>query len=213
MENIWTREIGGIELSFKDLAESNTVPFVFGEFENDYYGLEQIRLSSEDTVIDIGANVGMFSIYVKKKFGCKVIAFEPVQLNFEHLKQNILLNGLSLSDFELHNTAITAIDGSIIKIGTPLINTGGSSVFYIGGDQSNCLTETLDKYITSDCAYLKIDCEGGEYDIIPTILDKLNYLKYIGIEYHQFIEDHKPSELHSLLKANFKGVIFGKLPN
>ena len=94
MENTWTRKIGGIELSFKDLAESNTVPFVFGELENDYYGLEQIRLSPEDTVIDIGANVGMFSIYVKKKFGCKVIAFEPTSFQLGLLKDNVELNNL-----------------------------------------------------------------------------------------------------------------------
>ena len=206
----WTNTVGGIELKFEDIATSNTVPFVFGELRSDYYGLEQIQLSKDDIVLDIGANVGMFSIYVKKKFGCRVIAFEPVLSNFEQFKSNILMNDLLLSDIELHNTAITDIENDEIRIGMPLDNTGGSSVFYHMNTMSVCKTETIDKYITEGCTYLKIDCEGGEYAIIPTILDKLNMFKYIGIEYHKYLSVQDPVALHNLLDSNFNGKIFYK---
>jgi FkbM family methyltransferase len=209
-KSVWTNTVGGIELTFEDISTSNTVPFVFGELRSDYYGLEQIQLSKDDIVLDIGANVGMFSIYVKKKFGCRVIAFEPVLSNFEQFKKNIVLNGLSISDIELHNTAITDVDGGEIKIGTPIHNTGGSSAFYHTDEMPVCKTETIDKYITEGCVYLKIDCEGGEYAIIPSILDKLNQFKYIGIEYHRFLEEQDPIALHNLLKSNFAGKIFYK---
>lgn len=204
----WTRNINGIELSFEDIAESNTVNYVLGEFEQNFYGLENIQLSPNDTVIDIGANVGIFSIYVKKKFGCKVIAFEPVPMNFEQFKKNILLNGLSLDDIELHNVAITDVEGGEIKIGTPLYNTGGSSTFHHNDSMAICKTETIDKYITKDCKYLKIDCEGGEYAIIPTILDQINQFSYIGIEYHKFNDEQDPVALDTLLKNSFTGTIF-----
>ena len=209
-KSLWTNTIGGIELQFEDVSTSNTVPFVFGELQWDYYGLEQIQLSKDDIVLDIGANVGMFSIYVKKKFGCKVIAFEPVLSNFEQFQKNILLNGLSLSDIELHNTAITDVEGGEIRIGTPIHNTGGSSAFYHTDDMPVCKTETIDKYITEDCTYLKIDCEGGEYAIIPSILHELNCFKYIGIEYHKFNHEQDPFKLHDLIKSNFKGTMFYK---
>lgn len=211
-KSTWTRNIYGIELSFEDVAQSGTVPYVFGEFESDYYGLEKIQLSPDDIVLDIGANVGMFSIYVKKKFGCKVIAFEPVPMNFEQFKKNIILNGLSLNDFELHNVAITDIENGEIKIGTPLYNTGGSSIFYHNDSMVACKTETLSKYITDKCKYLKIDVEGSEYDIVPSILDKLNTFSYIGIEYHKFTSLQNPLELHNLLKSKFKGLIFCQEP-
>lgn len=206
----WTDTVGNIELKFEDISTSNTVPFVFGELKSDYYGLEQIHLSEDDIILDIGANVGMFSVYVKKKFGCRVIAFEPVLSNFEQFKVNILMNGLSLSDIELHNTAITDVEGGEIRIGTPLYNTGGSSAFYHTDVMPVCKTETIDKYIKEGCTYLKIDCEGGEYAIIPTILDKLNSFKYIGIEYHKFLENQDPIALHKLLVSNFNGKIFYK---
>jgi FkbM family methyltransferase len=210
MKYTWTNNVGDIELKFEDISTSNTVPFVFGELQSDYYGLEQIKLSVNDIVLDIGANVGMFSIYARKKFGCRVIAFEPVLSNFEQFKMNILMNGLSLSDIELHNTAITDVEDGEILIGTPVYNTGGSSAFYHTNPMSPCKTETVDKYITDGCTYLKIDCEGGEYAIIPTILDKLNKFKYIGIEYHKFLDNQDPIALHKLLESNFNGKIFYK---
>lgn len=205
-------KVHGIDLKFIDLKSSGTVDCVFTELQRDDYGLEQITLSPEDTVIDIGANIGMFSIYVKKKFGCRIIAFEPVLLNFNHLKENILLNGLKLEDFELHNTAITAEEGGVIKIGTPHYNTGGSSIFHSYENAQDCKTERLDKYITDGCKYLKIDTEGGEYEIIPDIIDKVNTFSYVGVEYHKYYSSHNPKELHNLLKSNFKGTIFCQEP-
>lgn len=201
--------INGTEVVFEDVEHSNTVGVVMWELKTDYYGLEKIKLTPEDTVIDIGGNIGMFSIYVRKKFGCKVIAFEPVPLNYEQFKVNMELNGLSESDIELHNVAISDIEGDKVKIYTSVFNTGASSEFAgCGNIESMCPTETIDKYITSDCKYLKIDCEGAEYKIIPTILDKLDDIKYIGIEYHNLAPDHDPIALHKLLRSRFKKPIF-----
>ncbi len=204
--------VHGVNLKFIDLKSSGTVDCVFTELQRDDYGLEQINLSSKDIVIDVGANVGMFAIYVKKKFNCRVIAFEPVPLNFKHLKDNIELNGLSLEDFELHNTAITDEEGGVIEIGTPEYNTGGSSIFHRCDVISKCPTERLHKYITGDVTYLKIDTEGGEYKIVPDILESLNNFSYIGIEYHRFNSSQSPLELHNLLKSTFKGTIFCQEP-
>lgn len=201
--------VGGIEMHFIDLKTSGSVASEFIEFQRNDYGLEGIVLSPDDTVIDVGANVGMFSIYVRKKFGCKVIAFEPVPLNYENMKKNILLNGLSLDDIELHNIAITSQEGGLIQIGTPDYNTGGSSVYHTCSDiVSMCKTERLHKYISDKCAYLKIDCEGGEYDIIPDIIDYLNFFKYIGIECHKLRPEHDPFALCQLIKESFKGITF-----
>lgn len=202
--------VNGISLKFKDLKSSGTTDCVFIELQRNDYGLENIQLKSDDIVIDIGANIGMFSIYVKKKFGCKVIAFEPVPLNFKHFKENILLNGLQLSDFQLHNVAITDVENGEIEIGTPEYNTGGSSVFHKCNIISKCKTETLHKYITPNCKYLKVDVEGGEYVIIPNIINELNSFSYLGIEYHKFLANQDPKKLHEQIKNNFNGTIFSE---
>jgi hypothetical protein len=209
---IFEGSINGIDLKFVDLINSGTPSCVFTELQRDDYGLEQISLQPQDTVIDIGANIGMFSIYVKKKFGCNIISFEPIPINFENFKTNIEINGLSLYDFQLHNIAISSKDNDTIKIGTPDYNSGGSSIFHICDIISECQTQTLHKYINESCVYLKIDTEGAEYDIVPSIIKELNNFKYIGIEYHKFRDYHNPMELHKMIKSNYDGCIFCQEP-
>lgn len=205
--------VNGIELSIRDISGSGTVPCVFVELKGNFYGLETIDIKEDDVILDIGANIGMFSIYVKKKFNCKVIAFEPVKENIENFKHNIIQNGLKLEDIEIHDCAITDVEGGELKISLMAHNSGGSSTFLIGENSQTCRTETLEKYITPKCKYLKIDCEGGEYAIIPTILDKLNQFKYIGIEYHKYLWNHDAIELHNTILSNFRGQLFYSDPN
>lgn len=47
-----------------------------------------------ETVYDIGANVGVFSIYAALRCGADVYAFEPEAKNFSCLCKNLYLNGL-----------------------------------------------------------------------------------------------------------------------
>lgn len=46
------------------------------------------------TLWDIGANVGLYSIYAAKKRECRVVAFEPSVFNLELLARNLFINGL-----------------------------------------------------------------------------------------------------------------------
>ena len=58
--------------------------------------LDWIDLIPEGSVIwDVGANVGLYSVYAGKKRNCKVWAFEPSVFNLELLARNIFLNGLT----------------------------------------------------------------------------------------------------------------------
>ncbi|HAH65825.1 MAG TPA: hypothetical protein DCL72_10210 [Rhizobiales bacterium] len=51
--------------------------------------------SCEDTLWDVGANIGIYSIYAAVSRGCRVVAFEPSPVNFALLERNIVLNDLS----------------------------------------------------------------------------------------------------------------------
>jgi len=46
------------------------------------------------TLWDVGANVGLYSIYAAKKRRCRVVAFEPSVFNLELLARNLFLNHL-----------------------------------------------------------------------------------------------------------------------
>jgi len=209
--DIFTFTLDGIDYKFLDIEGSISVPYIWNELIKNFYGINELNLTENDTIIDIGANVGMFSIYAKKKFNCKIISFEPVIQNFENFKKNIVLNGFSENDFYLNQVAITDKEGDEILIGTPKKNSGGSSKFEPGIFTNKCKTETLDKYLINGCDYLKIDCEGGEYDIIPNILNKLKNIKYIGIEYHSYNNSQNALSLHKQLYENFDGKIFSNI--
>lgn len=209
--NVFTFSDNGIEYKFTDIDGSVTVPYVWNEMIQNFYGLSQIELNPQDLVIDVGANVGIFSIYIKKKFNCRVISFEPVPQNLENFKKNIELNGLSLSDFEIYQTAISDKDGDLITIGTPPNNSGGSSMFEIGRFSNTCETQRLKNHLVNGCTYLKIDCEGCEYSIIPDILGDLKNIKFLGIEYHSYNSSQNALELNKTVNDNFNGQIFSNI--
>jgi len=52
------------------------------------------QLPKNCTLWDVGANVGLYSIYAAKKRECQVVAFEPSVFNLELLARNLFLNGL-----------------------------------------------------------------------------------------------------------------------
>jgi FkbM family methyltransferase len=56
---------------------------------------------SGQTFVDIGANVGMYSIYAAVMTGCSIFAFEPESLNYADLNKNIVANGLQERAFAL----------------------------------------------------------------------------------------------------------------
>ena len=54
--------------------------------------LEAIR--ADETLVDIGANIGLYSIYAAAYTGCRVFAFEPEALNYAELNKNVFVNDL-----------------------------------------------------------------------------------------------------------------------
>lgn len=58
--------------------------------------LQWIDAMPEGTVLwDVGANVGLYSVYAAKRRNCQVWAFEPSVFNLELLARNVYLNGLT----------------------------------------------------------------------------------------------------------------------
>ena len=58
--------------------------------------LEWIDSMQKDSILwDVGANIGLYSIYAAKRQNCSVWAFEPSVFNLELLARNISVNGLS----------------------------------------------------------------------------------------------------------------------
>ena len=79
-----------------------TVPNQLNHFRIDTFStkepetLEWIDSFPDNSILwDIGANVGLYSIYAAKAKNCNVVAFEPSVFNLELLARNIFLNNLN----------------------------------------------------------------------------------------------------------------------
>lgn len=66
--------------------------FVYNEiFVNETYLKHGIKIETNATVLDIGANIGLFSLYIKQKYpNSKIYAFEPIPEVFQILTANLV---------------------------------------------------------------------------------------------------------------------------
>jgi FkbM family methyltransferase len=80
-------------LFFCDWTFGHGVRAAVSRMKNDYFLSQVAVFRNGDTVVDVGAHVGVFSIYLAKKYPfITVYAVEPDPLNYACLKRNIDLN-------------------------------------------------------------------------------------------------------------------------
>jgi FkbM family methyltransferase len=147
---------------------------------NDCYGLNQ--LDKIETVVDVGAHIGIFTNYVKKLFpNCQVMAYEPLKLNYDRLVSNTK----ELSGVKIFDAAMVSNSGEKYLYMCPNDTTGG-----IIDQYGTILVKTLTlahvfEYF-EHIDLLKLDCEGSELEILEYAKDHnlLKKIKNITGEYH-----------------------------
>ena len=147
-------------------TSSDRVTFLLQEtvfrqiFEVPEYRFDDIR--PDDRVIDIGANVGAFCIRASR-CSPSIVAVEPVTASL--LRQNIQLNGVP----------VRVIEGAL----------GDGYSKKIRWDDCEVISPThpLRKIIelAGGCDFLKCDCEGAEWQIVP---EDLKAIRRIEMELH-----------------------------
>lgn len=178
-------EINGIPLDIEDDPKGGVAKIIMREVAQNY-DLDSIDFQPGDVVIDIGAQVGIVSIYLAKKYPfLKIFAFEPSGQNFDHLMRNVIENKVT---FKVVATceAITGDGREISLHGDPSSNSGGMSIYTQpnGHDEKTCSSTLKDIFEIRGIErlkLLKIDCEGAEYEILeaagPDILSKIDHLR------------------------------------
>ncbi len=153
-----------------------------------------LQIDKTDTVVDIGAHKGYFSVYAAKlaKKG-HIYSFEPTEKNFAFLKKNITLNHCkNIYPYKLG----VAAERSERKIYEFMDQAGGISLIREWFGESDKVKSYKIKCITVDdifttCKidkidYLKLDCEGSEHEILlNTSAKTMKKIEKIGMEYHE----------------------------
>jgi FkbM family methyltransferase len=176
-------------------------------FLDDFYHFDCSSRLEEGTILDIGAGIGEFAIQAAAACPkCRVIGFEPFHQSYEFFKENITIN--SLTNVTAVSAAVSSTPGRLVmdvSSGNPLqyrTQTGSSSENTV---ETVPLIGYLDAQSISSVDLLKLDCEGGEFDIVLPISDMdLHRIHRISMEYHDGLTGHDHHEIvEKLEKAGF----------
>lgn len=153
-------------------------------FAREDYG--KIRAGS--VVVDIGANIGTFSLYAAHCGASKVYAYEPGRRAYEALVRNIERNGLEKVVMPF-NLAVSDRDGGTVRI--PSESSPYNAVLSESSEAEGDVVRTisLPTILQSNglrrVDLLKVDCEGSEYPLFrQTDSETLARIDEIRIEYH-----------------------------
>lgn len=190
--------------SIKLLVSSHEIKWIVSEvIDDDCYfpkiGKYNFSLKEDDVVIDVGANVGVFSVYAATLAPKgKIYAFEPVAVNFNRLKKNIELNALTNVTLEMIGISDSKKQATIYLERN---NTGGHSLYkekyeniktIRGTDLIDLISlrDVFDKYKIERCDFLKIDCEGSEFDVLKGLPDQyFERIERIALEFHPNVNE------------------------
>ncbi len=166
------------------------------------------------TMVDIGAALGDFTVFAASRtVHGWVYAFEPAPDSVAILKRNLELN--KIRNVTVFPNAVAATAGTLT-----LDISGGVPVQYRTADepqsrnatQSAGLRLTVRSLALADvladlpggvCDFLKMDCEGAEYDILLHLDEAaLGRVRRICLEYHEGVTEYSHADLARYFTAH-----------
>jgi FkbM family methyltransferase len=162
------------------------------------------NLKKDDLFVDVGANVGHYSLLAAGICGAEVMAIEPIPSTFSKLHRNVNLNELS-NKIKLFNIGIGEESSCLnFTINKDVMN---SVAQYYDKDILRVEVMRLDDLLKDKTpVFLKIDVEGFEYFVLKGATNVLatESLKYIIIEFNFSSSKygHTNEEIFELLTTN-----------
>ncbi|WP_161805839.1 FkbM family methyltransferase [Pedobacter sp. Hv1] len=149
-----------------------------GDYEPELKKVFQTHIEADYTILDVGANIGFHTLFFRDLVGKKgkVIAFEPIPLNFESLNRNIALNGFK--NIEVHQIALSNKNETIsIVADVNSTNPGSFNLFDQNGDITVTCRIGDEIIITEKVDFIKIDVEGYESFVIDGLMKTITKFK------------------------------------
>ena len=173
--------------------------------------MEYGAIKPDSVVVDVGANIGMFSLYAARSGAHAIYSFEPNRAAFNVLEKNILENDLS-EIVRPYNFAISGIPDSVLYLprrSSPY-NRAESSVEN-GSEFDAIPCRSLEYILESNdldsVDYLKMDVEGAEFDILLQASDQvLKRIRRIRMELHYSRKHSRDAVLERCRSAGFSVV-------
>lgn len=181
-------------LRFRDGATLEHGPgdspvFLFFEiFANGCYR-RPLRLPPRGTIVDVGANIGAFTIDCALRYrDVRIEAYEPNPVPFRVLERNVIANGLA-ARVRVYNEAVGASAGTL-RLWQSHGNITATAYPSADGMTGSPMAVPMIDLATviaraGDVGVLKIDAEGAEADILEGGRAVLRRVEQIVAEYHE----------------------------
>ncbi|MFD8967702.1 FkbM family methyltransferase [Streptomyces sp. NPDC059568] len=166
--------------------------YMFGVWEPHMTRWLRGRLGPRDTFVDVGANIGYYSVLASQLVGDggRVVAIEASPVFLQRLSQNVRLN--ELGNVRAVNGAVSDGRKTLTFVLASSANMGANSIVPYDGPaestfeiEARPLGEILDPVEISTARVIKIDVEGAEGSVVrgmKPMLDKLRPDAEITVE-------------------------------
>ncbi len=175
-------------------------------WSNHPYTPAGFEINRKDIVLDIGAHVGSFTVMAAKLASeGKVVAYEPNPSVYQILKMNVEAN--ALTNVSTYSKAISRNNGKA-KLYLNAIDAGSSHIHHRSHidwvkPTIEVETITLEEAFKADniqrVDFLKMDCEGAEWDILESSKNILDKIGKMSLEFHEE-RGHNTQQLTKLLQ-------------
>jgi len=188
-------------LRFDNLSTDDALNAWMRESVKECRSTYPLLLPKFPVAVDIGANVGGFCVYAKNNFQ-KIYAFEPEAMNYAVLKS--VKDQYQLDNVEIFNNAVYGKSNAKLTL-RGFDNNHSKEVtcadfehkkFSDIGQQCETisLADMIEALEIGHIDYLKMDCEGSEYDIFENFED-YHKISIIALEVHGFYGEKRKSDL------------------
>lgn len=189
--------LGALNFTFrKDLAPASVDTYIEIFRDRAHMKLPPFQPQNNSTVIDIGANEGFYSLYMRyHNPDLRLLSIEPVPHTFHILERNIKANGFDniqtvnmaagssettkYMDIYPHVSSISSADIKLLN--RPWVDTDRIRSIRV---PQITLPNLLEKFHIKTVDLLKIDAEGDELKILQNSLNVLPRIKKVVVEWH-----------------------------
>jgi FkbM family methyltransferase len=170
-----------------DLGRADLISYWEIWYEHSYDNLPEFSLVDAECVVDVGANIGAFTLYqVLMKKVKLVVAFEPSPTTFRRLTGNLEAN--SIRNVKAVNAAVGESCGELPFIDLPFsVNSRVAEKESSSARNIPCVTldSALKTLGVKSVDLLKVDTEGYEIQVLKGARETLQRTKRVVIEVHR----------------------------